>query len=290
MTRDQLEGLPHQRLAAGEWEVEMDGKKVNLAEVARLTVRDLVVKPFTVKLVDGREAVIVPDAKKIGRYMVTGEYFERDVRDHLLGPYLEDPAGALVLTDIPVPGGHVPNAWGANHVHVSSGEPLREFAKVEIRGKPGPQAPELERMRRVNKHLEAGMRLAEGMPRGAFEARFGKGTKGPVHSHPYFGPSEPLWEYPFGSSKLYVYFDDEMSKVRHVSTHTQKPLPLEPSGDCGRMARAAADDERALLLAFLTKMSQSASPAERTALRTLVKETAADLKWTDQERKRLLGN
>ena len=94
----------------------------------------------------------------------------------------------------------------------------------------------------------------------------------------------------FGMAAIYVYFDDETSRVRHVSTHTQKPLPLEPSGDCGRMARAAADDERALLLAFLTKMSQSASPAERTALRTFVKETAGDLKWADQERKRLLGN
>jgi hypothetical protein len=63
-------------LEQGDWNVTIEGKKVDLTAVAKITVRDLVAKSFTVALPDGREAVVVPDAKKVGRYLVTGEYFE----------------------------------------------------------------------------------------------------------------------------------------------------------------------------------------------------------------------
>jgi hypothetical protein len=45
---------------------------------------------------------------------------------------VRDPAKVRVLGGIKVPGGDVPNKWGGDHVHVSLGEPLDYFAKVEI--------------------------------------------------------------------------------------------------------------------------------------------------------------
>ena len=38
----------------GNWKVEIQGKKFDLTDVATLSVRDLVTKPFTVELLDGR--------------------------------------------------------------------------------------------------------------------------------------------------------------------------------------------------------------------------------------------
>jgi hypothetical protein len=73
LTLDQLASLRGRRLTE-DGVVTIDGKKIKLADVAKVTVRNLVAKPFAVALPDGREAVIVPDAKKVGRYLVTGEY------------------------------------------------------------------------------------------------------------------------------------------------------------------------------------------------------------------------
>ena len=163
ITAEELECLRSRRLSEGNWKVEIQGKKFDLTDVATLSVRDLVTKPFTVELLDGREAVIMPDARKVGRYLLTGDYFERDVKGRLQLPLCNDPAEARVLADFPVPGGHVPNAWGPDHVHISIGEPLKTFAKVDIRGKPGPQAADLARMHAVRKHLDAGLNQGKGM-------------------------------------------------------------------------------------------------------------------------------
>ena len=135
----QLEILRWRRLSEGDLSVEVEGKKINLADVATVSVRDLLTKSFTVDLLDGRKAMIVPDAKKIARYFVTGDYFELDVRQVVRGGFIENPAEDIVLRGVPVPGGHVPNAWGQDHIHISIGEPLRALAQVQISGKPGPQ-------------------------------------------------------------------------------------------------------------------------------------------------------
>jgi hypothetical protein len=132
----QLEPLRKQRLTSGNWNVKIDGKRINLADVATITERDLEVKSFTVLLPDGREVLITPDAKKIGRYLIPGWAFEEDVRAVLSIVKDGDPAKVNVLADIPVPGGHVPNYWKDDRVHRSTGEPLESFAKVEVKAKP----------------------------------------------------------------------------------------------------------------------------------------------------------
>ena len=162
MTPEQLEPLRSWRLHEGDWKIDIGGKTVDLAEVAELTVRDLVTKPFTVELLDGREVLIVPDASASTRYLVTGEDFERDVRQMLKWPFIEDPADTIALGGIHIPPGYVPTVWGRDRVRMSTGEPLKTLAKVEIRGKPGPQAAELARMLAVRRNLEAGLKLGEG--------------------------------------------------------------------------------------------------------------------------------
>jgi len=141
MTVEQLEPLRWQRLPSSEakvWNVKIDGKTINLTNVATITVRNLDVKPFTVVLSDGREAIVTPDAKKVGRYLIPGWAFEEDVRARLSVASGTDPTNVHVLVDIPVPGGRVPNYWKRDRVHRSIGEPLEAFAKVEVRGKPRP--------------------------------------------------------------------------------------------------------------------------------------------------------
>jgi hypothetical protein len=137
LTAEQLEPLRRKRLSSGDWHVEIGGRKINLADVATVKERDLQVAPFSVMLPDGREVVVAPDAKSVGRYLITGEAFEEDVRSHLAHATVTDVIKLHVLQGIPVPGGKVPNVWGRDHVHISVGEPLETFAKVEVRAKPG---------------------------------------------------------------------------------------------------------------------------------------------------------
>src|SRR5262249_3532231 len=129
------QALRHRRLVRGEWRTEIGGKEIDLGRVAQLTVRPLHVPPFTVRLPDGREAVVRPNRRRIGAYLVTGEFFEESVRDALAEPFVENPATVKVLGGIPVPGGNVPNMWGRDHVHISLGESLEVFASVKIKGR-----------------------------------------------------------------------------------------------------------------------------------------------------------
>jgi hypothetical protein len=234
--------------------------------------------------------VIVPDAKKVGRYLVTSEHFERDVRSQLQDPFCDDPLETCVLADILVLGSHVPNVWGPDHVHISMGEPLRTFAKVEIRGKPGPHAVDLAHMRAVRKHLEAGLKLAEGMSREDFEKRFGPGQENTPEPHPHF-ETLPSWQYQLGNATLQAWFDSgDGSKVAQVSGHTDQLEPAAPSPESGRLARALAGAERDLLFAFLRKRFSDSSVKEKRHLRGFLKKTTGDLQWTDKERKEMLGD
>jgi hypothetical protein len=285
----QLECLRWRRLDEKDWTVEIEGKKVNLADVAKLTVRDLVASPFAVELLDGRTAQIAPDVKQIERYWVSGEYFEFDVRQQLQSPFCQDPAERCVLAGVPVPGGQVPNAWGRDRVHISIGEPLKIFAKVEIHGKPGPQAADLAHMLAVDKCLETGLQLGVGMSRSEFEKRFGPGKKLKDEDDPHF-KSDSGWQYPLGKGNLLAWFNDEGAKVSHVSAWHGQPWPEAPSPDCGRLARAVAGAERDLLFSFLKKRFSDSPVAEKKPLRAFLEKTAIDLQWTDKERKQMLGD
>jgi hypothetical protein len=133
LTREQLQELRFRRFTDGAWRTKIEGKEIDLTEVAEITVRKLYAPPFTVDLPDGRRAVVTPNPARVGTYLVTGEHFESDVRAALAEFTGKDPAKACVLEGIPVPGGQIPNHWGPDHVHISNGEPISLFATIEIR-------------------------------------------------------------------------------------------------------------------------------------------------------------
>ncbi len=138
VTLEQLStALLRRRFAVGEWTIQIKGKKIDLSHVAKLAVRELQAPPFTVKLRDGREVLITPDPKRIAHYVVTGRYFEEDVRKALAEYSAKDPGDIHVLSMIPVPGnvrgGHFTEA--GTMTHFSVGEPLENFAKVEVKSK-----------------------------------------------------------------------------------------------------------------------------------------------------------
>jgi hypothetical protein len=289
ITFEQLEPLRWRRLNEGDWKIEIEGKKVDLGAVAKITVRDLAIEPFTVALPDGREALITPDARKVGRYKVTGEYFRDDVRDGLQNLFMEDPLETTVLADITIPVNHEPKLWGRGHRSLGWGNPLKDFAKVEIRGKPGPQAADLARMRMVDKHLDAGLEFVLGMPRREFEKRFGPGKKADppsIEVSPDFEVVfEPRWYYTLGRGKLLVGFDDQGSEISLACIeHPTTPVPPE---NAGRVARALADTERDLLLSFLEKRFRDATAADKDRLRGFLEKTQKDLQWTQKERKQV---
>src|SRR5262249_34473020 len=108
---DKFQELRYQRFFRGEWRTEIAGKKIDLTKVARLSVRKLHAPPFTVVLPDGRKAIVTPKPKRIAAYLVTGEFFEENVREALAEPFVRDPAKAHVLSHIRGVGGDVPNYW-----------------------------------------------------------------------------------------------------------------------------------------------------------------------------------
>ncbi len=131
----------------GQWSIKIDKKEFDLTTVAKLTVRGLQSPPFTVKLRDGREVLITPSPRRIGHYVVTGEYFEQDVRGALADFSGKDPGKVQVLGMIPVPGTVIPHFTEKDSMrHFSAGEPLETFAAVKVRDKPmapalGPPSP-----------------------------------------------------------------------------------------------------------------------------------------------------
>lgn len=131
------EAVKGRRFVSGKWTIRVEKTEYDLAALAKLTERDLRALPFTVKLADGREVVITPDPKRIGRYVVTGEYFEEDVRNALANSPGTDPAKVNVLGMIPVPGTVIPHLTEKDTMrHFSVGEPLETFAKVTLSDKP----------------------------------------------------------------------------------------------------------------------------------------------------------
>lgn len=121
------------RFVEGKWSIEIDERKIDLATIAKLEVRELEAPAFTVHLSDGRKVLITPDPKKIGEYVVPGYYFEERVRKALAEFANSDPADVNVFSGICVPGTVVPHLTERETMrHLSLGEPLKNFATVEV--------------------------------------------------------------------------------------------------------------------------------------------------------------
>jgi len=279
---EQIQELRYRRFFRGKWRTEIGGKEIDLTKVATLSVRKLHAPPFTVILPDGRKAFITPKRKRIGAYLITGESFEEDVREVLADPFIPEPGKARVLHGIRVPGGDIPNYWGKDHVHISLGEPLERFAKVKIRGRKGPQAADLERMRQIRTLLAKTLAKEEKIPRKVFEKRFGPGKKTQ-------DPDKSGWLYPVGAGQLQVWYEREPDLVVSSISYWSGPEP-QPGAprDYGKEASAVWQMDRALLLAFLHKRYQRMTSAEKAKLREYLTTTQPVVRWTVEERKLLL--
>jgi hypothetical protein len=288
LTANELDTFRRSRFEKGNYIKEINGKKMDLATVTTsITIRDLQAPPFVLTLPDGRRLSVKPKPKEIEKYLVTGEYFESDVRGQLSDPFDQDPLKQPVLQGIPVPGGHVPNAWGADHVHISIGEPLEKFAELKLTGEPGPQLPELERMRKGRAQLERALKLAQGMERGKFEEAFGKGTENRREPDPHF-ETIPSWSYDFEAGRLQSTFEE--GKVDHVSTWTSLPLPSSGTNEeIASAAKKMADAERQIVIHFLKAIFPRLDQVAQQTVQTYLEQSAADMRWTDEERRTILG-
>lgn len=288
LTTNELDIFRRSRFEKGNYVQELNGKKIDLATVTTsITVRDLQAPPFELTLPDGRRLTVTPKPKEIKKYLVTGEYFEWDVRGQISDPFAQDPTKKRVLQGIPVPGGQIPNAWGEDHVHISIGEPLEKFAELKLTGEPGPQLPVLERMRKVRTHLERALKLAQGMERADFEKAFGKGIENQREPDPHF-EEIPSWSYDFEAGRLQSTF--EKGKVDHVSAW--KTLPQPNAGTNDQIASAAgkmADAERQIAIRFLNAIFPRLNPTAQQTVRTFLEESANDMRWTAEERLTILG-
>ena len=121
------------RFVEGKWSIEIDERKIDLATIAKLEVRELEAPPFIVHLGDGRSVLIKHDPKKVGEYVVPGHYFEERVRESLAEFANGDPGDVNVFSGIWVPGTVVPHLTERETMrHLSMGEPLKNFATVEV--------------------------------------------------------------------------------------------------------------------------------------------------------------
>jgi hypothetical protein len=280
ITPEQWQQLRAHRFTREDWRAEIGGNNIDLTTIAWLTVRPIHTPPFTVVLPDGRKAVVTPNPKRIGEYLVTGQDFERSVRAALAEPFVMNPAKVCVLSGIRVPGGHVPNKWGPDHVHISLGESLERFASVQIQCQPNPRAVDLVLWRSTREMLETMVREEKQKSRQQFEKTFGAGKQ-------EGDPGVHGWDYPIGSGSLQVFYDDA-HRITSINPITGPwPQSSQPA-DHGREARAAWKRDRAFLFAFLKTKFQRLAPSEKARLRAFLDRTAPVLKWTQSERKQLL--
>ena len=257
---------------------EFQGKRIALKLVADVSIRDVQAPPFSVALPDGRMLKLIPNPKAIAQYCVPGRYFEEDVRRTLDDLFLPDPLKVSVLAGIPVPGGQIPNAWGADHVHISIGEPIAKFASVEITGEKGPQAAELQRMQEIHRVLDTIVNREVGVTRDAFQKTFGAGVEQPREPNEGHFKSIPGWEFKLATGRLTLWYDDA-GKIRDISAYTG-PLQLTHPRDYRADANARATLDFEFLCAFLTAKRAHADETEKKKLVELLK---AARSWTDAE-------
>ncbi len=286
LTLKDLEIVKRMRFLGDDWKRTIKDTRVDLKSIAELKFRPLQASPFAVKLLDGREAVITPDAKKIVPYLVTGDYFQEEVVSQLRGILAESPEKTVVMQGIVV-FGDLPHSTGPDKIHRSLGEPLGNFARVEIRGKPGPQAVELLRMQTVNRATMEAIRRLRGTSREWIEKRFGPGE-----------PSDPkkpdaARKYSLSSGHIEVHWISDDNTVDYIYAVHGKSYPKASAKEPEKLAKEArdfADAQRAFLFAFFCKMRDSSGAAERLWIRELLDRTDEDLRWTAAERMRMLGD
>jgi hypothetical protein len=121
LTLKDLESVKYMRFSGDDWTKTIKDVKVDLKKVAELKIRPLQAPPFTVKLLDGREALITPIPKKISFYCVTGAYFQEDVVGVLDSPLVDNPVKATVMSGLIV-FGDVPHSYRSGQ---DSSEPGR---------------------------------------------------------------------------------------------------------------------------------------------------------------------
>jgi hypothetical protein len=285
LTSKDLEIVKYVRFWGENWTRTIKDVKVNLKEVAELKFRALHAPPFTVKLLDGREAIINPIPKKISMYMVTGEYFQQDVVGCLDSPLLGDPLKATVMSGIIV-FGDLPHSTGEDKTHRSLGESLDQFARIEVRGKPGPQATELSRMRVAYDTTLEAMGGSKSTSRELMEKQFGPGK-----------PSDPTTPegprtYSLQSGQLEVHWKVGSNTVDYMYTLHGKDLPTAKADEPDKLAKQArelADADRAIILEYFTKMRDTLSSEEGHRIRDLLDRSQAQLRWTEAERRLMLG-
>jgi hypothetical protein len=286
LTLKNLECVKSMRFMGDNWTRKIGDTKVDLKAVAELKFRPLQAPPFTVKLLDGREAVITPRAAKVGLYLVTGEYFQQDVRSCLASPLVEDPAKAIVMSGLIV-FGDLPHSTGPDKIHRSLGEPLREFARIEFRGQQGPQARELSRMRTAyNTTLEA-MGRSSGTSRALFEKRFGPGEPA--------DPKKPggARVYRLRTGRLEVHWKAGGETVDYIYAIHGKELPTARADQPEKLAKEArdlADADRVIIVEYFSKMRGTLTAQERTWIVELLGRSQAELRWTEDERHLMLGD
>lgn len=285
LTTGDLEVVKDMRFLGKNWTRIIKGVKIDLKSISEHKFRPLQAPKFAVKLLDGREVIINPVPEKISKYMVTGEYFRRDVTQCLDSPLMDNPVKAQVMRGIVV-FGNVPHSTGRNRAHRSVGEPLENFAIVTVQGKIGPQAKELSRMRVAHDATLKAMGRTLGMSRNLFEKRFGQGQL--KDSKVPNGPRE----YSLLSGKLEVEWHKDRQTVDAIYVVHGKELPKAKANEPEKLTREArelADADRAILLEFICKMRTNLTDQERTWICDLLKHSDKQLQWTKGERHLMLG-
>jgi hypothetical protein len=176
---------------------------------------------------------------------------------------------------------------GPDKIHRSLGEPLEKFARVEFRGKAGPQAPELARMRVAYDTAMEAMGRSHGTARDLIEKRFGPGK--PLDPKMPDGPQV----YSLQSGRLEVHWNKEGKTVDYIYAIHGKDFPTAKADEPERLAREArelADADRAIVLEFLGKMRDTLTARERTWIRELLERSNGLLRWTEGERRKMLGD
>ncbi len=286
LTLKDLEDVERMRFLGDNWTRTIKNVKVDLKEIAEIKFRPLQAPVFTVKLLDGREAIITPFPKKISAYMVTGGYFQQEVIDCLDSPLVEDPAKTVVMRGLRV-FGDLPHSTGPDRIHRSLGEPLEKFGRVEFRGKPGSQAAELSRMRVADYTVLEAMGWSKGTSRELIEKRYGPGKASDPRK-----PNGPR-EYSLKSGRIEVHWNETGKNVDYIYALHGKDLPTAKADEpekLAKQARTLADANRAILLEFLSKTRDTQTAEESRWIRQLLSQSQAQLRWSDADRHLMLGD
>jgi hypothetical protein len=99
--------------------------------------------------------------------------------------------------------------------------------------------------------------------------------------------------YSLQSGRLEVHWNKEGKTVDYIYAIHGKDFPTAKADEPERLAREArelADADRAIVLEFLGKMRDTLTARERTWIRELLERSNGLLRWTEGERRKMLGD